>query len=172
MSSILDTVGGTTFVSGFQGQLTGPVELAKIETRINENATGIDIGVPVCRGAAQTVLGAPGNCKPMVSGGKLIGLSSRALSEMNASTGSTVLYVQFKDVPILKDGDIRVLAVENVTEGDDVIGVVASPTGCGGTTGGAADGTTRLAFLAAQGQCQWQETVASGQVGLVRIKCV
>ena len=168
MSSILDTVGGTTFVTGFQGQLTGLDAPPRIETRVNENATSIDLGAPVCRGVAVGP-GSVGNCKPAASAAIFIGISARALSELQADSTGAVKYAQFKDVPVLKVGEIWALAVENVTEGDDIIAVVATQTGLGGTTGGAADGTTRLAL--AKGNGVWQQTVASGSVGLVRINC-
>lgn len=169
MSSLLDTVGGTTFITGFQGQILGQRNLARVETRINENATPIDFGAPVCRGAAVVPGGPPGNCKPPASGAKFIGVSERLLSEANAASGSTVNYQQFREVSILKGGWMWVKAVEAVTEGDDIIAVVASPSGLGGTTGGAGDTTTRLALQGGNGQ--WQQTVASGSVGLISINC-
>ena len=171
MSSLLDTVGGTTFITGFQGQITGQRELAVIETRINENATAIDFGGPVVRGVAVVPGGPPGNCKPAATGTKFIGIAARLLSEANTTDSTGVVnYPRYHEVPVLKRGWIWVKAVEAVTEGDDIIAVVASQSGLGGTTGGAADTTTRLALQGGSGQ--WQQTVGSGAVGLVSISCV
>lgn len=164
----LATVGGSLFGLGYQGTLQGNTDMAEIETRMNENATALDFGDVVCRGVATTP-GNIGNCRPMFTGLTVIGISVRALSEANATTGSTVNYPQNKEVPILKDGWILAIAAENVTEGDDCIGVVASLGQVGGTTGGAANGTTRLAFPAS---AKWQQTVTTGNVGLIHIKCV
>lgn len=170
MSSLLDTVGGTTFITGFQGQLHGLKQDQDIETRINENATPIDLGGPVCRGVAVVPGGPPGNCKPAATGTKFIGIAARLLSEANATDSTGVVnYARYKEVPVLKKGRIWVKAVEAVTEGDDIIAVVAAQSGLGGTTGGAADTTTRLALQGGSGQ--WQQTVGSGAVGLVSINC-
>jgi hypothetical protein len=163
---ILDTVGGSVFSTGLAGQCIG--EPLDVETRVNEGATGIDFGGVVCRGTAVTP-GTPGKCKVMASGAVVIGLARRARSEANADSSGVVTYGQYKEVPVVKDAWIWVKATENVTEGDDLIGVVADLTGAGGTTGGAANGTTRLAFPAS---AKWQQTVTTGNYGLVHVKCV
>lgn len=162
----LATVGGTQFSPYYQGAILS--DDAEVEDRINENATAIDFGAPVCRGTATTP-GVIGNCRPAFSGGVVIGLAARQASEANTATVAGVTpvvnYAQNKTVPVLQDGYIACLAAENVTEGTTCIAIV-SGNGLGSTTGGAADGTTRLAMTFAT----WAETVTSGNVGRVHIK--
>lgn len=161
----LNSIGGPLFPVGIQGELAGPAESYDIEPRVNENATALDVGDVACRGAA-TVPGQIGNCKPMASGAVVLGITVRERSRVADSNGN-VLFAQYSTVRILKDGWIWVVAAENVTEGDSCIGVVADPASVGGTTGGAANGTTRLAFPAG---AVWEQTVTTGNVGLVHIK--
>lgn len=169
----LATVGGLQFGPYYAGEYLS--DNPEIDDRINESATAIDLGAPVCRGVATTP-GVIGNCKPPVSAGVVIGISGRQASEANTDTvaGVTALvnYKQNKTVPVFKDGYIACLAAENVTEGDACIAIVAG-AGMGGTTGGAADGTTRLAFAPTTAGAPfafWAETVTSGNVGKVHIK--
>lgn len=161
----LATVGGQLFATGYPGQLASTVDEPVIETRINENATAIDFGAPVCIGAATTP-GNIGNCRPSITGAVVMGLAVRALSEANtAVSAGTVNYPQFQAVPVLNDGYMWVTAAENVTEGDAGVAVVAG-NGVGGATGGAANGTTRLTIPGSI----WKQTVVSGSVGLIHIK--
>lgn len=161
----LATVGGQQFPVGYPGQLAMIGATPVIETRINEGATALDFGGAAVQGVA-VAPGNPGNCKLPVSGGVVVGLIVRALSEANtAVSAGTVNYPQYHDVPILTDGYIFCTAAEAVTEGDAAVCVVATPATMGGATGGAANGTTRLAVPGAI----WKQTVASGAVGVVRI---
>lgn len=164
----LATVGGTQFGPYYSGELLS--DNPEIQDRVNENATAIDLGVPVCRGVATTP-GVIGNCKPPVSGGVVIGISCRQASEANTSTLAGVTpvinYPQNKTVPVLKDGFIACVAGENVAEGDSAVAIVATGL-LGSAVTGAADGTTRLAFTSAV----WQETVTSGNVGMVHVKAL
>jgi hypothetical protein len=161
----LATVGGQLFATGYPGQLAATADNPIIESRVNENATAINFGDAVVQGVATTP-GNIGNVKPPVSGGVVIGLAVRALSEANTAVpAGTVNYPQFQAVPVLNDGYMWVTASENVTEGDAGVCVVAS-AGIGGATGGAANGTTRLAIPGSI----WKQTVVSGSVGLIHIK--
>lgn len=163
----LATVGGQEFPVGYPGQLAFlPGGQPEIETRMNENATAIDFGAGVCRGTA-VAPGTIGNTRPAFNPGVVIGFAVRALSEANtAVSAGTVNYPQYSPVPILKDGLMWVTAAaEGATEGDAAVIVVATPSTVGSATGGAANGTTRLATSAV-----WQQTVAGGAVGLIRVK--
>jgi hypothetical protein len=167
----LATQGGLEFPVGYPGQISHlPGGVQEIETRTNENATPIEVGGGVCRGAAPAAGASPGftgNIKPPVSGGVVIGFSLRALSEMNtAVSAGTVNYPQYSEVPVMREGLMWATAAENAAEGEACIIVVATPATVGSaTTGGAANGTTRLAAPAV-----WRQAVVAGQVGLISVK--
>ncbi len=163
----LATVGGLEFPVGYPGQIAQlQGGLQEIETRTNENATAIEVGGGVCRGV-DTVPGKNGNIKPPVSGGVVVGFSVRALSEMNTAVAAgTVNYPQYSDVPVMREGLMWVTAAENAAEGEACIIVVATPATVGSaTTGGAANGTTRLAAPAV-----WRQAITAGSVGLISVK--
>jgi hypothetical protein len=75
-----------------------------------------------------------------------------------------VQYSQYDMVPVLRHGDIFVIAAENVTRGDQALSLTASNGTVGGVTGGAA-GAGRVVIPNAH----WETTVAAGAVGIVRI---
>lgn len=161
----LQSVGGAQLEVGLKGDLYGPVTSGyDIESRVNDNATALDFGDVACQSAAGTPT-TMATCKPMASGATVIGITVRERSRVADSSGN-VLYVQYSTVRILKIGWIWAQAAENVTAETACIGVVASPGAVGSTTGGAADGTTRLAFPTG---CLWKQTVVSGAVGLIHM---
>lgn len=162
----LATVGGQEFSAGYAGQLAYlPGGAPDIESRVNEGATAIDYGAPVCRGVA-TVPGTTGNGKITTASGIVIGFAIRALSEANTTVSAgTVNIPQYSEVGVLKDGLMWVVAAENATEGDGAIALSGTPATVGSVTGGAANGTTRLVTGAV-----WQQTVTAGNVGLIRVK--
>jgi hypothetical protein len=163
----LASVGGLEFDSGYAGQIAdaGPVI---IETRINESATAIDFGVAVTRGAAVT--SGVGKVKPLVSSGQVpVGISVKYAADKVATTdgNNTVNYPQYDDVPVMKEGTIWALPFEDVVEGDGVVAIPAQNGKLGGTTAGAANGTTRMAVDGAV----WlqTQTAASGLRARLRI---
>lgn len=162
----LATVGGMEFPVGYAGQLAklpgGGAPL--IESRVNENATAIDFGAAVCRGTVTTP-GTIGATRPIFNPGVVLGFAVRSLEAANTTVSAgTINYPQKSEVPILREGFMWALAGENATEGDAVVAVVASPSDLGSGTGGAANGTTRLATSAT-----WQQTVTSGNIGLIKV---
>ncbi len=165
----LATVGSSEFSVGYPGQLAMlPAGQPQIETRVNESATALAPGCAVARGVA-VAPGTIGNCKPIASGAVVIGLAVRSLADANTTVSAgTIEYARYSAVPILKDGYMWAVAAEAITEGDTGIAVVATPTTIGGSTGGAADGTTRLTIP----NSVWQQTVSSGAVGLIKIKAI
>lgn len=163
----LATVGGVEFTAGYAGQLadSGP---HIIETRVNEAATAIDFGVAVTRGVA--VGFSPGNCKVLNTNGQIpVGITVRNAASQIASTDglNTVNYPRYDDVPVLKEGTIWALPFEDVVEGDGVVAIPAQNGKLGGTTAGAANGTSRMAVDGAV----WLETktAASGLPARLRI---
>ena len=163
LESIGGAVSGALFDVGFPGQLATQFGACDTESRVNENATALDEGDVACRGVAVSP-GTIGNCKPMVSGGVVIGITVRERSRQAADVAGTFNFPQYSTVRLLKIGWIWATAAEAVTEGDACIGVVATKGAVGGATGGAVNGTTRLAFPAGW---QWEQTVASAAVGLI-----
>ncbi len=159
----LATVGGQQFSAGYAGQIANNSNEADIESRNNENATAVELGAPVCRGVA-VAPGTPGNCKPVAASGVVIGFAVRADSEANADSTGTTNFPQNTMVGVLRLGWMWAIAAENATEGDAAIALSATPTTVGSATGGAANGTTRLATSAT-----WMQTVTTGNPGLIRV---
>ncbi len=159
----LNTIGGPLFDVGLKGDLAGPVGSYDTESRINENATALDFGDVACAGVA-VAPGIIGNCKPMVSGGVVLGITIRERSRQAVDVAGTFNFPQYSTVRILKVGWIWAQAAEGVTAEDACIGLVASPGAVAGATVGAANGTTRLAFPAGY---LWKQTVTVGNVGLI-----
>lgn len=160
----LATVGGVTLSPGYAGQKasSGP---EVVESRLNEAAATIDFGVAVTAGVA-VAAGKTPNCKKLDTNGQVpIGISLRAPSNLIADSSNVVNYARYEAVPVLKMGDIFAIAAENVTAEDAVVVLPASANNLGGTTGGAANGTSRMAFSGAK----WLTTTASGALGRVRI---
>ena len=67
-------------------------------------------------------------------------------------------------MPLARFGRILVTALENATEGDQVLFITAQGGKLGSTTGGAA-GAGRVAVPGAR----WAETVVAGAVGVIEI---
>ncbi len=162
----LATVGGQEFSVGYPGQIAYlPGGQPEIETVQNENATAIEPGAAVCRGTA-AVPGGQNQGRPAFNPGVVIGFAVRSEEAANAASDGTFNFPRYSEVPLLKDGYMwATAAAEGAVEGDGVVIVVATPTTLGSTTGGAANGTTRLATSAV-----WHQTVAGAAVGLIRVK--
>lgn len=162
----LATVGGQEYPVGYAGGIAliggSPPE---IEACTNENATAVDFGAAVCRGTA-VVPGGVRAGRPAFNPGVVIGFAKRSLSEANTVVSAgTINYPQYTTFDLVRDGYMWVVAAENATEGDAAVIVVATPATVGSATGGAANGTTRLASGAV-----WQQTVTAAAIGLIRIK--
>jgi len=163
----LNSIGGPLFTVGVKGELAGDPRGYDIDPRVVDlvvNAN-LDVGEPACLGNATTP-GLIGTVQPALSGGVPIGFTVRDRSKVANSSG-VVLFLPGDSIGVLRHGYIWLLAAENVTQGTQCIAIVADAGlgEVGGVSAGAADGTTRLAI----GGAFWQQTVASGAVGLVRI---
>lgn len=157
MSIDLSTYGGILHDPGLPGMIAD-LNVPVIESKTNDQTTGIDFGRAVARSAADDT------CKaPAADGDKIIGISVRYPIRPANSSG-VLLYNQYDTVPILKEGYIWVLAAEAVTRGDQVLSLTAGGGTLGGVTSGAA-GTGRVAVPNAT----WETTTASGALGQVRI---
>lgn len=127
-------------------------------SRINEGVTSIDFGFAVARGADST------KCKKVAANGDtIVGFAIRnpAIATYNPTT-QDVTYEPNKVVAIAKMGRMLVTALENATEGDAVLAIVASGGALGSTTGGAA-AAGRTAIAGAK----WAETTAAGALGVI-----
>lgn len=159
----LSTYGGRLRDLGYAGQIvdTNP---ATIETLINDQATAIDFGVFVARSAADNTCKAPAADVDL-----LIGLSARHAIRP-ADAGNNVTYAQKDAVPVVRDGFIYAVALENATRGDVAISVTAQGGKVGSTTGGAA-GAGRIAADGTGGKpkATWETTTAAGAIGILRV---
>lgn len=153
----LSSYGGRLRDLGYAGEIADMNDPHTM-TRINDQALAIDFGVAVARSAADDT------CKaPTADADKIIGISVRHVVRP-ADSSNNVTYAQRDAVPVLKNGNIYVLAYENSTRGDGVISVTAQNGKLGSTTGGAA-GAGRVAVPGAV----WETTTTAGQIGIVRI---
>lgn len=169
MTVDLTTTGGRLLDIGLPGQLADETETF-IDTLINESTTGgltiagvaggIDFGVAVAKGSADN------GCKVVDSNGDIIcGISVRLpLASALPATTPVTGFKSRQAVPVLRFGTICAKAVENVKRGDQVLAVVASPTGLGGVTSGIA-GTGRLVVPGAR----WLTTTSANAVGIIEV---
>lgn len=155
------TYGGLLHDPGYAG---GIVDMNNVDilNYLNNQAIAIDYGVAVARDAS-------GQCKaPAADGDKILGISARTGWDAAPGFGQTganvVNYVQNKMVPVLKHGEVYVLAFENVTQDDQALSITAQNGKIGGVTGGAA-GAGRVVIPGAI----WQTTTTAGSIGVVRI---
>lgn len=155
MSAVdLSSYGGALLDAGYAGQIVDLNE-ASIVSRSNENATAIDFGGVVVRGAADRT------CKPISNiGDKVLGFAVRhpvmASSSLPGATPS-VAYAQYDSVPILEIGRIYVTAGANVTAGNAVYSTAA------GVLTDASSGNAAIPGAV------WDTTTTSGSLGIVRI---
>lgn len=153
----LSIVGGRLRDLGYAGQIAD-MNPAVIQSLTNEAATAIDFGVAVARGAADDT------CKaPAADGDKIIGISVRHAIRP-ADAANNVTYAQRDSVPILREGFVYAVALENAVRGDGVISVTAQSGKLGSTTGGAA-AAGRVAVPGAL----WETTTTATQIGVIRI---
>ena len=153
----LNTYGGKLRDIGYAGQVADFNSFTS-ESKTNENATSIDFGVAVCRGAADDT------CKPqLLDADKIIGISIRSPIQ-SADLSGNISYLQRASVSIMREGYMFVVPFENVVRGDQVLAITAQTGKLGGVTGGAA-GVGRVVVPGAT----WESTTAAGQVGQVRI---
>jgi hypothetical protein len=157
----LSTYGGFLHEVGYAGGIVDELNV-DIMNFNNDGATAIDYGIAVARGA---LLGAKAIA---ADADKIIGISVRtgwkAAPGFGQANANVVNYAQNEQVPVLKHGNIYVVAFENVTAEDAAISITAQGGKIGGVTGGAA-GAGRVAIPGAT----WQTTTVAGAVGVVRI---
>lgn len=164
----LTTVGGDQFEIGWEGQVIDQ-EPSQIDTFINTGSAALDFGILAVRDTADR------SCKQMAADADLqLGIVVRnALMPATTDGNNTVNYAQYASVPVLRDGVIVVRAAEAVRRGDQVLAITAggsgnsNPGAFGGSKGGAA-GSGRVDVPGAV----WEDTVASGKLGRIRIKSV
>jgi len=122
----LSSYGREEFTPGLDGTTFGAITPV-VASRMNENATEIDFGVPVCKGTTKDEHGRF-NVKPLDSNADVVlGISIRE-SIVGAADPSTGLigYKQNAEVPFLGGpGGVRATPFEAVEDGDQVIAVVA-----------------------------------------------
>lgn len=158
MEDILNNPGGRTLTRGYAGNWADTSAHIAV-TRKNENAAVIDYGIAVARGAANDT------CKVITADAdKVAGISVRHVTAPYNPTTGEVAYRQYDTVPLARFGRLLVTALENATEGDQVLFITAQGGKLGSTTGGAA-GAGRVAVPGAR----WAETVAAGAVGIIEI---
>lgn len=164
----LTTVGGDTFDIGFEGQVIDE-ESSQIDSFTNTGSLAMDFGVLAVRDTSDRT------CKQMAADADLqLGIVVRnPLRPASTDGNNTVTYKQYDSVPVLRDGVIVVRAAEAVRRGDQVLALTAGGAGntslgsFGGSKGGAAAGG-RVDVPNAV----WEDTVASGALGRIRIKTV
>lgn len=174
MSAVdLSTYGGALLEVGYAGQVVDLNE-AILVSRTNENATAIDFGKVVARGAADNT------CKPIAAASDdILGFAVRhPVMVSNTLPGATpsVNYAQYASVPVMELGRMYATAGMNVTAGKKVrvklsdgsllddtvaIGTAASAAKSGGNTGNGTltmDGTTPV--------------LAGAKAGVYTVRCI
>ena len=164
----LFSAGGDLFDIGFEGQVIDQ-EPSQIDTFTNTGSLAMDFGVLAVRDTADRA------CKQMAADtDQQLGIVVRnPLRPASTDGNNTVSYKQYDSVPVLRDGVIVVRAAEAVRRGDQVLALTAGGSGntslgsFGGSEGGVA-GSGRVDVPGAI----WEDTVASGKLGRIRIKSV
>lgn len=157
----LATYGGFLHDIGYAGGMVNELN-ADIDNLQNMQALAINYGCAVARDAS-------GQCKaPAADADVILGIATKfpikAAPGFGQANANTVNFAQNDMVPVLKHGEIYVIAAENVTQDDQALSLTASNGTIGGTTGGAA-GAGRIVVPGGK----WQTTTAAGMVGIVRI---
>jgi hypothetical protein len=144
---------------------------SQTESYTNSGATVIDMGVAVVMDVTSTSK----TCKAQDGDtNQILGISGRSAMAAASTDGlNTVNYPRYASVPVIRDGVVWVKAAEAVTRGRQVLALTAGGAGNGsagalGSTVGGAAGAGRLTVPGAV----WEDTVASGAMGRVRIKSV
>lgn len=175
MASLLDTTGGYVLELGLAGaEASG--SLSEKDTFINTATTGgldsagkIDFGTIVAKDGSTDKGVVPyatvdGSQRP-------VGITSRIALDSATQTSNVIGYPSGKAVAVYRTGDVVCYAAEAVREGDQVcaVAVLTVATGLttnvGGTKGGAANGSTRVAM---PGHV-WKTTTAAGAKGVVSV---
>lgn len=155
------TYGGFLHDPGYAGGIVDELNV-DIMNLINNGASAIDYGIAIARDAS-------GQCRLIAADAdKILGISVRfpikAAPGYGQANANVVQYQQYDEVPVLRHGNIYVLAYENVTQDDQALSITAQGGKIGGVTGGAA-GAGRVVIPDAI----WQTTTAAGSIGIVRI---
>lgn len=157
MKPDLSSYGGRLLDLGFAGQVAD-LQPSEIVSKVNDGAAAIDFGIAVVRGASDDTV------KVQAADiDKIIGISVRYPIRPADATGDTK-YAQRDALPVMRKGNIMVLALENTNDGDVAVAVVAQGGKIGSVTGGAV-GAGRIAIPGAV----WETTTTAGQIGIVRI---
>ncbi len=166
MATVLETVGGAQFNAGYPGQIADG-EPVQIDSYTNSGSTALDFGIVAVRDTND------GTCKVMAADtDQILGIIVRHPTMTADSTGA-VKYAQYGSVPIMRDGVIFVKAAEAVRRGDQVLVLTAGGAGntAAGALGGSKGGVAGSGRVAIPGMnAVWEDTVASGAVGRIRIK--
>jgi hypothetical protein len=140
MPSLL-TYGGLLHDPGYAGQAVD-MNFDKWYNLINSQATAIQFGYAVARDVAD------GTCKaPSADSDVIIGISGRWAIKASPGYGQTsanvVQFAQYDQVPVMRDGMIYAVPVENVQRGDRVVSLTAQNGALGGESGnvGGSDAT-------------------------------
>lgn len=167
----LSTYGGFQAAIGFAGQIANMNPVAT-ENMTNESVGLIDFGIAVAYGTVQNDI-QKRTCKlvttALESTDIIAGITLRHLAYGGAlrtpiGVNGVVGYPTGDAVPIAREGDIFVVAFENVTFGTQALSITAQGGRIASTTGGAA-ATGRVVIPGAT----WLTTTLAGAVGIVRL---
>jgi hypothetical protein len=164
----------STEAPGYPGS-RADASLAVIDTWMNESATAIDFGVPVCPG---TLAGAVKPIATDADADLAIGIAMRDPTVIDATPSTNVLnYPRYKELAVMRIGRVYAIAAENVQAGDQVLIITGSSaaqaqaTAFGSSHGaGGVAGTGRRAFKGAvwrQRPHSSSKTIAAGDVGII-----
>lgn len=163
----LATSGGTQQGLGYPGGLADGTQNI-IDSAVNENATAIDIGVPVARGAATTH--PPFNARPFVADtDDILGISHRHAADLVADPTTNVInFARYITFSVVRVGRVYAVAAENVRAGDQVLIITAGAnvnSTCFGSSVSGVAAAGRVAFKGAR----WRTTTASGLLGIIEL---
>lgn len=127
---------GTVPAIAYAGQDLSPY--SQSDSYQNESTTAIEPGAPVARGTVMTPT-QPMNetCKPFgADTDEFLGFSLRY--PIKAASSNAVSFAQYDTVPVKRLGRCAVTVAENVTKGDNVMILTASPGTLGSSRNGVA----------------------------------
>jgi hypothetical protein len=154
---------GTTPLVGYPGGIAETYPNG-IVSAMNESATALDFGQICARGVA-VVAGKTQNVKPHTTElvGDIVGVTVSSAATITAASDGTINYPRYSAVPVMKQGSIWVIPVENVVAGAVAVVIDAAS---GSKLGGGTPGAGRQAIA---GVWETTTTTASGVVGLLRL---
>jgi len=164
----LATAGTRLFTAGYAGQIADGEE-TQLDSFTNTGSAAIDFGILAVRDTGDR------SCKLMAADtDQQLGITVRNPIRAASTDGNnTVNYPQYSEVVVMRLGVVFVQAAEAVRRGDQVLAITAGGAGnaalgsFGGSKGGVA-GSGRVDVIGAV----WEDTVASGGIGRIRINTV